>query len=190
MSQFLESDPNASQFFLSPNINWNKILGCFKWEIMHWYLILGFPGGSAGKESACSVGDLGLILGLGRSPREGNNYPLQYSGLENSMDCIVHGDTKGGLYSPWGRKESDTTERLSLFSMRITEPKSCFHNSQYYEECWSTWTVHNPRNHLEQQEEDSSSALCHGFRTCVQLFWHSSLKRWGSGSPPPNLHCS
>ena len=52
--------------------------------------VLGFPSGSAGKESACNVGALGLILGLGRSPGEGNGYPLQYSGLENSMDCIVH----------------------------------------------------------------------------------------------------
>ena len=51
-------------------------------------------GGSAGKESTCKVGDLGLIPGLGRSPGEGNRYPLQYSGLENSMDCIVHGVTK------------------------------------------------------------------------------------------------
>ena len=48
-------------------------------------------GGSAGKESACYVGDLGSISGLGRSRGEGNSYPLQYSGLENSMDCIVHG---------------------------------------------------------------------------------------------------
>ena len=47
---------------------------------------MGFPCGSAGKESACNVGDLGLIPGLGRSPREGKGYPLQYSGLENSMD--------------------------------------------------------------------------------------------------------
>ena len=54
----------------------------------------GFPGGSAGKESACRVGDLGLILGLGRSPGEGNGYPLQYSGLENSMNCMVHGVAK------------------------------------------------------------------------------------------------
>ena len=53
-----------------------------------------FPCGSAGKESACSVGDLGSIPGLGRSPGEGKGYPLQYSGLENSMDCIVHGVTK------------------------------------------------------------------------------------------------
>ena len=50
--------------------------------------------GSAGKESACNVGDLGLIPGFGRFPGEGKGYPLQYSGLENSMDCIVHGDTK------------------------------------------------------------------------------------------------
>ena len=49
------------------------------------------PGcGSASKESACNMRDLGLIPGLGRSPGEGKGYPLQYSGLENPMDCIVH----------------------------------------------------------------------------------------------------
>ena len=58
---------------------------------------LGFPCGSAGKESACNVGDLGSIPGLGRSPGEGKGYPLQYSGLENSMDCIVHGVTKSRI---------------------------------------------------------------------------------------------
>ena len=52
---------------------------------------MGFPCGSAGKESASSVGDLGLIPGLGRPPEEGKGYPLQYSGLENSMDRIAHG---------------------------------------------------------------------------------------------------
>ena len=55
---------------------------------------LGFPCGSAGKESDCNAGDLGSIPGLGRSPGEGKGYPLQYSSLENSMDCIVHGVTK------------------------------------------------------------------------------------------------
>ena len=55
---------------------------------------LNFPNGSPGKESACSAGDLGLIPGLGRSPGEGNCYPLQYSGLENSMDCIDRGVAK------------------------------------------------------------------------------------------------
>ena len=63
----------------------------------------GFPDSSVGKESTCSVGDLGSIPGLGISPGEGKGYPLQHSGLENSMD-----------YSPWGCKEPDTTEQLSL----------------------------------------------------------------------------
>ena len=52
--------------------------------------ILGFPCGSAGKESACNVGDPGSIPGLGRSPGERKGYPLQHSGLENSTDSIVH----------------------------------------------------------------------------------------------------
>ena len=67
-------------------------------------VFLDFPWSSAGKESTCNVGDLGLIPGLGRSPGEGKGYPLQYYGLENSMGCT----------SPWGRNESDTTEPLSL----------------------------------------------------------------------------
>ena len=53
----------------------------------------GFPCGSVGKESACNVGDLGSIPGLGRSPGERKGYPLQYSHLENPMDCTVHGVT-------------------------------------------------------------------------------------------------
>ena len=61
------------------------------------------PGGSAGKESTCNARDLGSIPGLGRSPGDRKGYPLQYSGLENFMDSIVHGVA-----------ESDTTERLSL----------------------------------------------------------------------------
>ena len=66
-------------------------------------VFLGFPCGSAGKESASNAGDLGLIPGLGRSPEEGKGYLIQYSGLENFMDCIVHGVA-----------ELDTTKRLSL----------------------------------------------------------------------------
>ena len=68
-------------------------------------IAISFPCGSAGKESVWNVGDLGLIPGLGRSPGEGKGYPLLYSGLENSKDCIVHGVA-----------ESDMTERLSLFT--------------------------------------------------------------------------
>ena len=52
---------------------------------------MGFPDSSVGKESACNAGDLGLIPGFGRSPREEKGYPLQYSGLDNSFDCTVHG---------------------------------------------------------------------------------------------------
>jgi len=55
---------------------------------------LSFPCGSPGKESTYHAGYLGSISGLGRSPGEGKDYPLQYSGLENSMDCIVHGVAK------------------------------------------------------------------------------------------------
>ena len=54
-------------------------------------LLLGFPDGLAGKEYACNAGDPVLIPRLGRFPGEGKCYPLQYSGLENSMDCTVHG---------------------------------------------------------------------------------------------------
>ena len=63
----------------------------------------GFPCGSADKECACNAEDLGLIPELGRCPGEGKGYPLQYSGLENSMDCIIHGAT-----------ELDMTEQISL----------------------------------------------------------------------------
>ena len=70
----------------------------------HQHYGLGFPGGSDSKESTCNAGDLGSIPGLGRSPGGGNSYSLQYSGLENSMEYIV----------PWGHKELDMNERLSL----------------------------------------------------------------------------
>ena len=65
------------------------------------------PYGSARKESICNVEDLGSIPGLGRSPGEGKGYPLQYSGLDNSLHCVVHGFT-----------ESDMTEEISLSLLR------------------------------------------------------------------------
>ena len=85
---------------------WETWVQCLGWEdalekrkATH-SSILRLPCGSAGKESVYNEGDLGLILGLGRSPGEGKGYPLQYSDLANSMDCIVHG----------GRTELDMTE--------------------------------------------------------------------------------
>ena len=78
-------------------------------------VFLGFPCGSAGKESACNAEDLGSIPGLGRSPGKGHGIPLQYSGLEN-----LRGQRSLARYGPWGRKESDTTERLST-ARKFTE---------------------------------------------------------------------
>ena len=70
--------------------------------------MLGFPGGSDGKELAYNAGGPGSIPGSRRSPGEGNGYPLQYSYLENYMENYMVG------YSPWGLKESDMTEQLTL----------------------------------------------------------------------------
>ena len=99
----------------------------------------GFPGGSTGKDSAYNVGDLGSMPGLGRSPGEGNGYPLQYSCLENP-----HGQRSLAGYSPWGPKEWDSTERLSTaHSISPMEPpaghlrtssRSCCHQAHPREE--------------------------------------------------------
>ena len=70
-------------------------------------MFLGFPGGSAGKESACNAGDLGSIPGLGRSPGE-----------EKLPTPVCWPGEFHGLQSPWGRKESDTTERLSIIKKK------------------------------------------------------------------------
>ena len=74
--------------------------------------IKDFPHVSAGKGSFCNLADLGSVPGLGRSPGEGIGCSLEYSGLENSMDCIPQ-----GLYSRWGRKQLDMTEQLSLSTL-------------------------------------------------------------------------
>ena len=110
-------------------IQWlNSITDSMNMNLSKLWERVGFPCGSAGKESACNAGDLGSIPGLERSPWEGKGYPLQYSVLENSMDCIVHGvavrqDWATFTYFPgdsgghgilvgsslWGHKESNET---------------------------------------------------------------------------------
>ena len=90
-----------------------------------------FAGGSDGKESTCNAGDLDLVPGLGRSPGGGHGNPLQYSCLENP-----HGQRIPVGYSPWDRKESYMTERLStahisslvkcLFKVLLIKKKSVF----------------------------------------------------------------
>ena len=86
-----------------------------------------FLGGSAGKEIACNAGDLALIPGLGISPGEGNSYTLQYSGLENSMDWIVHAVA-----------ESDTTEQfwLSFLDSEDSAPRIATQEVQ-----WLSWAT-------------------------------------------------
>ena len=78
-------------------------------RIVLMYNFWGFLGSSAGKESACNAGDHGSSPGSGRSTGEGKGYPFQYSGLENSVDCIVR----------WVAKELDMTEQLSLSSVQF-----------------------------------------------------------------------
>ena len=82
------SNNNSTSPTHLPGLLWDHILSILS--------IHPSPCGSAGKESACNEGDLGLIPGLGRSPGEGKGYTLQYSGLENSMDYRVHGVAKVG----------------------------------------------------------------------------------------------
>ena len=101
----LVKNPPAMQETLVRFLDWEDLL---EKDRLPTSVFLGFPCGSAGKESTCNAGDLGSISGLGRSPGEGNSYPLQYSCLKNP-----HGQRSLAGYSPWGRKESDTTERLS-----------------------------------------------------------------------------
>ena len=85
------------------------------WIHSDMYPPLGFPGGSDGKESACNVGGLGSIPGLGRSPGRGQGDALQYSCLED-----LHGQRSLAGCSPWGLTDSDTTEQLSASTSAVT----------------------------------------------------------------------
>ena len=99
---------------------------CWRRDRLPTPVLLSFPCGSAGKESACNMGDLGSIPGLGRSPgaREGKAYPLKYSALENSMDCVVCGVPKNWTQLgnfPFHREEA---ELMLLFRLlRSITPK-------------------------------------------------------------------
>ena len=88
-------------------------------------MCVGFPCSLAGKESACNAGDLGLIPGLGRSPGEGKGYPLQYSGLEDSMDCSLPGSSVRGILQarilelvaiPFSRRSSQSRDQTQFSS--------------------------------------------------------------------------
>ena len=119
---------------------------------------VGFPGGSAGKESTCNAGDLGLIPGLGRSPGEGKGYPHQYSCLENSMDCIVHGIAKSQIqlsdfFISWHNgKESTWQCREQGFHSWSPKTFTCHGATQpLYHNCWTLLALEpvlpNQRSH-------------------------------------------
>ena len=97
--------------------------------------LLGFPGGSDGWESTCNAEDLEPIPGLGRSPKTGNGYPLQYSWLENSMD---RGACVG--YSPWGCKKLDMTLWLTYTGcIFYLLPRWFSGKESVCQELWETW---------------------------------------------------
>ena len=133
-----ESGPLAASHegfncYLKGNWGWENCL-CEKLSSWHvWsgpdYFSGGFPGGSAGKESAYNEGGLGLIPGLGRSPGVWKGYPLQYSGLENSMDYIVHGVTKSRTWlsdfdfqQPRFQTEENLWHHLATLSLLMKDP--------------------------------------------------------------------
>ena len=102
-----------------------------------------FPGGSAGKKSSCSVGDLGSSPGLGRSAGEGKGYPLQYSGLENSMDFIVYGVAK-------------SQTRLSDFSLKSTSVRTEKIKAQSHRPAMESSLVYEVQ--LERQNASSAAS--------------------------------
>ena len=89
--------------------------------------LVGFTGGSDSKESACNAGDLGSISGSGRSPGGGHDNPFQYFCLENP-----HGQRSLVDYNPWGHKESDTAERLTLYNKLISSVLENFQIIPYH----------------------------------------------------------
>ena len=110
-------------------------------------VFLGFPCGSAGKESPCEVEDLGSIPGLGKSPGEGKGYPLEYSGLESSMACIVHGVAKS-----WTRL-SDLHFHFSLWYFMCFQRTLCFpcpHLSCYIVKVYGQLLPLNNRLHRQR----------------------------------------
>ena len=123
---------------------------------------MGFPCGSAGKESACNEGNLGSIPGLGRSPGEGKGYPFQYSGLESSTVCIVHGVAKSWTW-------------LSDFHFTLVSISPTCHQGQHLS--IQTWEAPEGLNGFSSALWDSS------------LDWLlSTIQVWGRGSREALLH--
>ena len=110
--------------------------------------------GSSGKESPCNVRDLGSIPGLGRSPGEGEGYPPKYSGLENSMDCVVHGVGKSRTW-------------LSLFTLE-----------SIFLSLLAPWEIQRDGHSLYMMDQELRIA-CSGLRQALGNGWHCELAGMG-----------
>ena len=153
-------------------------------------VFLGFPGGSAGKESACNAGDLGSIPGWGRPPEEGNDYSLQYSGLEKSTDCIVHGVAN----SQTGMSPNDILINVSaktlfmltsvLFPKKVDLPQRCSNAwrhlrlSQHEEMLWEP----------ESQRPEMLLNTCKAHETALQWDSLALLLDSADGDPQVQIH--
>ena len=123
---------------------------------------MDFPDNSVGKESTCNAGDPGLIPGSGRSPGEGKGYPLQYSGLENSMDCIVHGIEKS-----W--------TRLSNFHLHL----QCVLHLDYWIHQWMTQAL-RVLPYTEVWDWWFYKASPYSCRTSLQVCFPQEILRYSS----------
>ena len=106
---------------------------------------MGFPGGSDGKESTCNVGDMGSIPRMERSSGEGKGYPLQYSGLENSMKCIVHGVSKRQTWLRNFHFQVYNLVLLTIVTMLYFRSPEAIHltgESLYFDQCIPIYSIH------------------------------------------------
>ena len=122
---------------------------------------MGFPGGLSGKEPACNGGNLGSIPRLGRSPGEGKGCPLQYSGLENSMDCIVYRVTKSRAQLSFHYYSGSFCEAVSQGCSSIWRLDCQAHSH----ECWRGYLpcdlLHKEPQYFASFWAGASSVLCH-----------------------------
>ena len=95
-----------------------------------------FLGSSAGKEHSCNAGDLSWIPGLGRSPGEGKGYPLQYSGLENFMDCLQSWTQLNGFHFLSAKCLTSTYQNVKVFFFLFTLLYVFIHSFIYFWPCW------------------------------------------------------
>ena len=126
---------------------------------------MDFSSSSAVKESTCSARDLGMILGLRRSTGEGNGYPLQYSGLKNSMHCIAHGVTKNRTWL------SDLHFHFHQFSGSVMSNSA----NPWTAACKTSLSITNSQNlpklmFIKSVMSPNHLSFCHPFFSCLQSF--------------------